>query len=153
MRTRKPAVRKLMWFGVKTVFRVAATGRPVATDSAFDPQMTLVEERVVLYRATSGANAIRAAERDARAYSRDTHRNPYGQRVVWRYLGACEAYEMFEPPGDGREVFSTTEVVPKTRTDRSVISQRVKPVESRREYRSRRNILDQEFAGAVRRNV
>src|SRR2546428_1999943 len=104
---------KLKWFGVKTLFRVSAAGRPVATDSAYDPKMTMVEERVVLYRSRSSADAIRTAEKDAREYVRGRHTNPYGQRVVTRYLGACEAHWLFEPPGSGQEVFSTTEVIPK----------------------------------------
>lgn len=79
MRTRPATTRKLKWFGVKTLFRTAAEGRPEATDSAYDRGMTMVEERVVLYRTSTAEHAIRAAEADARSYARDTHLNPYGQ--------------------------------------------------------------------------
>src|SRR4051794_8957759 len=41
------------WFGVKTIFRVEASGTPRKTDDRFDPDVTMVEERVVLIRARS----------------------------------------------------------------------------------------------------
>ena len=125
----------------------------MATDSAYDPKMTMVEERVVLYRSGSFADAIRAAEKDAREYARGHHTNPYGQRVVTRYLGACEAHWLFEPPGSRQEIFSTTEVIPKRVSDKAVVDQHFGHEETKRESKTRRNILDREFSGSVRRGV
>jgi hypothetical protein len=57
------------WYAVKTLYRSEGLGRPTATDSAYDPAATLVEERVVLLKARSFQDAIRAAEKEARAYA------------------------------------------------------------------------------------
>jgi len=144
---------KLQWYGVKALFRVSAVGRPVATDSAYDPKMTMIEERVLLYRSRSFADAIRAAEKDAREYARTNHTNPYGQRVVTRYLATCEAHWMFELPGSRQEVFSTTEVIPKGVSDKAIVDQYFGHEETTRECKTRRNILNREFSGTVRRGV
>src|SRR5688572_10093733 len=115
------------WFGVKTLFRTEALGRPLAADRAYDPTVSLVEERVVLFKTQSFAAAIRAAETEARRYARRRHVNPYGQRVVTRFLGACDAFELIEAPGNRVEVFSTTDVVPMRIPDRRIVHQRLGP--------------------------
>jgi hypothetical protein len=115
--------------------------------------MTLVEERIVLFKARDGDEAIQQAEREARHDARDMHINPYGQKVITRYLGACDAYEMFEAPGAEHEVFSTTQVVTKKVTDRQIVNQRVGPRETKRVRSSRRMFIDREFAGTVKRDV
>jgi uncharacterized protein DUF4288 len=150
---RKRPTSRLAWYGVKTIFRTAAAGAPVAKDASYDPSVTLVEERVILLKARTHAHAIRQAEREARAYAADRHVNPYGQRVITRYLGACDVMELFSPPGVGSEVFSTTEVVHRRVTDKSVVNQRLGHVESEREGRTRRNILNREFAGEAKHGV
>jgi hypothetical protein len=147
-RNRKSAPRT-RWFGVKTLFRTAAAGKPLATDKAYDPRMTLVEERVVLFRARGFGQAIRAAEREAVSYARHRHVNPYGQRVVTRYLGACDAFELFDPPGSRKEVFSATEIVSKRVGDKAVMRQHLGHKESAQESKGRRNILNREYEAGV----
>ena len=148
------ATRKLRnWFGVKTLYRTRSVGRATARDAAQDGQATLVEERIVLFRAANAGDAIRQAETEARVYARGTHINPYGQRVVGKYLGACDCFELFEVPGEGREVFSTTELVPKSRNDSSVVRQRLGALESSRRSRLRRNFLNRELSGRVSNDV
>lgn len=144
---------KLAWYGVKTVFRVSAAGRPVATDSDYDPKMTMVEERIVLYQSRSFAEAIRVAEKDARVYARTRHTNPYGQRVLTRYLGACDAYKLFAPPDARQEVFSSTEVISKRVSDKAVVNQYLGHEETKREDKTRRNVLNREYSGTVKRGV
>lgn len=143
------------WFAVKSVFRVAATGRPLGRDEALDPAMTLVEERVVLFRARSHDEAIARADEEARAYCGEApHRNPYGQRVVYRRLPQSDCFELFESPASGREVYSRTEVAPRSVSDRAVVAALLGPGESRRVAASRRNVLDIAFdapAGGVAR--
>jgi len=111
----------LIWYGVKTLFRTRATGRPRDVDSAFDPSIDLIEERVVLFRAKGFDDAIARAENEARCYAADTHRNPYGQKVVTQYLGACDAFELFDSPAVGVEVFSSTTLVPSTDRRRALV--------------------------------
>lgn len=132
------------WFAVKSVFRTEATGRPLGTDAAFDASMTLVEERVVLFRARSQREAFARAEREVRSYASDCdHRNPYGQQVVCRSLEVMDSYELFTAPASGREAYSRTQVVSRSVPDRSVVQALLGPFhESSRDRRTRRNILD-----------
>ena len=79
---------KLSWFGVKTLFRVRATGTPAGVDKAFRHGIDCIEERVVLFRARSFEHAISRAEAEARRYAKDIWQNPYRQKVVTQYLEA-----------------------------------------------------------------
>jgi hypothetical protein len=77
------------------------------------------------------------------------HVNPYGQRVVWRRVKALDLYELFEKPGDGREVWSRMTVLPSTTTDEELALQRFGPDDSKDSLRRRKKFLDREFAGDV----
>src|SRR5689334_15037170 len=120
---RKPQA-KTSWYGVKTLFRTAARGKPTSRGQAYDPDVSLIEERVVLFKARGFDAAMRAAEKEARSYARARHINVYGKEVVTRYLGACDAFELFDAPNVLVEVFSTTDVVSKRISDRSVVNAR-----------------------------
>ena len=77
------------WFAVRCLFEYGAG----ATHT--------YEERVTLWRAVSAQEAIGRAEREAEEYvagTRDT------------YLGLAQSFHLFEPPADGREVFSLMRV-------------------------------------------
>lgn len=138
------------WYGVKTLFRTRPSGRPRATDRDFDPRMTLVEERVVVYRARSFDDAIAKAEKDALAYTKGTHENPYGQTVRTTCLGWFDAYELVDPLSceSGLEVYSRTEVVPTTESD-AAIARRLLGNETKAQKRTRRNVMNAEFSGRV----
>jgi uncharacterized protein DUF4288 len=134
------------WFGVRTLYRLDALGRPLGRDGNYSPTMTLVEERVVVLKARSTHEAIQKAEADARRYVVECrHRNPYGQRVRTRYLGYCDAYRRDKSLGSGAEVFSASEVVPRRVTDRAVVRRLIGSHESKRATAERRNILDVVF--------
>ena len=144
---------RVRWYGVKSLYRSFAIGRPRAVDSRFDRRVTMVEERVVLFKARSFEESIRAAEVEAREYAKSRHVNPYGQQVRVRYLGAVDAFELIGGPSHKGEVFSTTALVPKRVGDRTVVNRRLGPVESKAESRKRRNFLNREFAGSATRGV
>ena len=141
------------WFGVKSLYRSFASGRPLALDSRFDPNITMVEERVVLFKARSFEEAIRSAEAEARKYAKARHVNPYGQQVRVRYLRAVDAFELFDSPKHCGEVFSTTELVPNRVADSVVVDRRIGPAESKAESRKRRNLLNRDLAGSATRGV
>lgn len=132
------------WFAVKSLYRVSAKGAPQGRDAAFDPDMTLVEERVVLFRARNHDEAIARAEKEALDYCTDApFRNPYGQTVVHRSLSAFDSFELFNPPASGREVYSRTEVLPRSVSDAAVAVALLGPArDSARVEASRRNVLD-----------
>jgi hypothetical protein len=134
------------WFGVRTVYRLEARGRPVGRDASYSPSTTLVEERVVVLKARSVPEAIQKAEADARRYAAECrHRNPYGQRVRTRYIGYCDAYRSGQSLASGAEVFSASEVVPRRVSDRAVVRRLIGSHESKRATTERRNILDVVF--------
>ncbi len=110
-------------YGVKTVYRTDALGNTniVIPDDVNDA--TLVEERIVLIKARSHDEAIRKAEAEAEVYTKETYRNVYEQTVRCRYLGACEAFELYEEPSPGVEVFSATEVISRSVSDEDVVNQ------------------------------
>ena len=57
------------WYGAKTLYRYRARGRARRPDRGFNRENTLVEERVVLFRARSFDEAISRAEAEAISYS------------------------------------------------------------------------------------
>jgi len=130
---------------VKTVYRTTAQGRPRSIDKHYDPNVTMVEERVLVFRAPSFHQAIRVAEREAREYARGQRTNLYGQRVSTKYLGACDAFELYGPPGDGSEVYSRTELVSRRKRDRQVADTLLGAEERDRAHATRRKFLDREI--------
>ncbi len=140
--TAKKTVRKLSWFGVKTLYRSRATGRPTSR-LWLQADAALLEERVVLFRARSFADALSKAEREAVRYSADTHTNPYGQIVSTKYLGVADAYALYDDPASGVEVFSATELISTKETIPSLIVRKFGRVE--RSRRPRYAFLNADF--------
>lgn len=141
------------WFGVKTLYRSRAQGLATGKDRQYRPGITLVEERLVLFRARASSDALRQAEREARKYARDRFRNAYGQRVVTEYLGYCEAYDMSpDEPGLAVEVFSAMEVLPASIPTKQIVRRCFGYRESNREILCRNlgDIVFQKPASGVR---
>ena len=121
---------KNAWYGVRTLYRVTAEGKPKSRDKRFGPESTLIEDRIVLFQATSFDDAIKQAIKEARSYCRQIrYVNPYGQNVRMRYLDAYDAYEISEmpdrKPGAGSEVYSLTELVRASVSDSTVVKKRM----------------------------
>jgi len=140
--------RKKAWFAVKSLYRSEVVGEPRVIDEDYDPDGTLVEERVVLVRAASHRKALRKAEAEAERYPVQ-HVNPYGQLVVWRRAEVLSSFELFGAPGDGREVWSMMTVVPSATTDEELALQRFGPLESKKSLSRRKKFLNREFSGDV----
>jgi hypothetical protein len=131
------------WYGVRTVYRSVPAGRPQGTDEDYAADVTLVEDRVVLIRARNFEEAIHKGEIEAKAYAAEAlHRNPYGQPVQQRFLGYCDAYELWAEPGASIEIFSSTEIVAKSESDSRVIDRFIGSKESRKANRQRRNFFN-----------
>ncbi len=109
------------WFGVKTLTRWEAIGKPKSIDENFDADATLIEERVVLIKARSFDEAIRKGEKEAKG-NLSEYKNFYGQKIKQRYLEVCDAFELFDEPNEnGIEVFSLIETVSKKVKDSVLI--------------------------------
>ena len=118
----------------------------------------MLEERIVIFRARSFDDAIRKGELEAEAYAKEQEtrasgkrrseiRNPYHQRLSTRFLGALDAFELFEPPGAGVEVFSSTSLVPKVTSDSALVDARYGQEE--RHLGARTKCLDGQLTGKL----
>lgn len=102
------------FYAVKTLFRSYATGRPHQPDKYFDPDATLVEERIQLIKAKSIPEARKKAEKDATEYARRIlYKNPYNQEVTLEYMGLCEIYEVQGALTDKTEIYASSRIVSK----------------------------------------
>ena len=133
----------------QTLYRTRASGRPDKRDRHYDPDGTLIEERIVLIRATDFGHALRAARREAITYARNGHENLYGQRVHGSFLGVCDAFELFDPPAAQREVYSRTEIVSRRITNAAVVRQLLGPNATKREQYTRRQFVNRTVAGKL----
>lgn len=140
------------WYGVKTLYRTTVVGEPENVDRYYDPEATLVEERVVLFRARSFDEALSKAAKEARRYASSDRTNRYGQRIRQRFLGGADAFELFEPPGPGVEAFSSTEVVPREVSDHEIRLNRTGRERASDKWR-RTKILQREFVAASGRRA
>lgn len=140
------------WFSVKTLYRNEVFGKPIAIDENYDESVTLVEERIVIFKARNHEEAIKKAEKDALEYIKETHINPYGQKVKTRYLKAFDSYEIFEDLNNslksGIEFFSNTELVDVKDTDDNIIDWRFGNKHPYSE-KNRKKFLNREFSGIV----
>jgi hypothetical protein len=81
------------WFAVRCVFEVDRS----LGSRAVTPSPHLYEERITLWRASSFTSALSDAVAEARNYCEDDDTT---------YLGLAQAYELYDEPGHGLEVFS-----------------------------------------------
>ncbi len=79
------------WFAVRCVF---ASGWPPGRETP------LYEERITIWLASSGEEAIERAEAEAVEYAGAIEESPD------TYLGLAQCYRLFDSPGDGAEMFS-----------------------------------------------
>ncbi len=138
----------LNWYGVKTLYRTTAQGEPESVDRYYDPEATMVEERVVLFRASSFDEASDEAAKEARAYAKGKRLNRYGQRLQKRFLGVTDAFELFDAPGPGAEVFSATLVVPTSVSDSEFQRSRMGQEKAREKWR-RTKFLQRELVAPL----
>jgi hypothetical protein len=87
---------------------------------------TLVEERILLFKADSFDSAIEKAKKEAQHYCRRTRfMNIYGQSVRMKLLRIVHAFSMFDSePGVGSEVYSSTSLVARAVSDAMLIAER-----------------------------
>jgi hypothetical protein len=121
------AAKRKQWYGARTLFRLVASGTPKRRDKHFDRASTLVEDRVVLFKAYSFEDAIEQAEAEALEYCRRTrYTNIYGQPVRLNFLGATDAFSILDQkPSAGCEVYSLTALIPGSVPDSRVVAERL----------------------------
>jgi hypothetical protein len=80
------------WYAVRCVF----DGRVIAEARGLPEGAHTYEERITLWNAGSFDEAVALAEAEARDYEGD----------LSVYVGLAQAFQLFEPPGHGAEIFS-----------------------------------------------
>jgi hypothetical protein len=137
------------WYSAKTLYRIKAHGRPREVDAGYKSSNTLVEERLVLFRARSFQEAIRRAEAEADEYVvQFTTVNRYAQRVSARRLRAVEVFEMFDPPNTKVEVWSQMRVASSSVSDQTLVEHRFGPKDQ--PQLEREQFVDGEIVRALR---
>ena len=135
------------WYGVKTLYRTVAQGRPRNRDEQYDGSVASVEERVVLFSARSASSALSKAVTEARKYARmATWLNAYGQTVRTEFLEAAECYDISDDLTTGTEVFSNLETVSVRETRRQIVARRMGDG-------TRQDVVRQFIAGTVSRGL
>ena len=137
---------KAKWFGVKVLIRTELLGRPSGRGRSYDSDATLVEQQVLIVRAPDGATAAKRAKRLARSELPRSYRNVHGQLVRKRILPAWSGYELFDPPREGREVFSETRRFSKSISDEHVAAELLPSSLTPRDHQRRRQFLDGDIA-------
>jgi hypothetical protein len=100
---------------------LVAFGKPKNPGANYVADATLVEERIVLFKARSVEEVRRKAEKEGKTYARSIHiTNGYGQKVKSRMLKGVDIYELFDSPSASVEVFSTTEEIDASVPDEQV---------------------------------
>lgn len=131
------------------LIRTELLGRPTARGRLYDPGATLVEEQIIIVRCADAATAARRAKRLARSKLPRSFRNAHGQLVRHRILPACGAYELFDAPGEGREVFSDTRRFSNRVSDQDVAAEFLSSSLTPRDQQRRRQFLDADIAHAL----
>ena len=110
----------------------------------YDPNSTLVEERIVLIRARNDREALRKAKEEARNYARENRfENVYGERVQVRSMGAFDVFELMEASVDaGVELFSSNRVVSKSVSEKQIAATLVGPGRTPDQLKGRGRFLD-----------
>jgi hypothetical protein len=134
------------WFAFKSLIRTQAHGRASSPDRHYDADATLIEERIVIVRARDFKEAFRKGEAELDQYvSENHHTNPFGQRVRSRALPRSEVFMLFDEPGPGAEVFSSTHILPRSVSDSQAVERLFGPRERSRRLRTK--FLNSRFSG------
>lgn len=142
-----------MWkiYAVKTIYRTKAIGKPTATDKYYRRALDMIEERIVLIKARSFSEAIKKGEKEAIKYtSTEHHINPYGQKVVQKYIGSIDAFETFEDMAENKEMYSSTHLVPAAWSNKTITARMFGP-EHNNERQLRKKFLNRQFSGIVKK--
>ncbi len=138
------------WYSVKTLYKIYTVGTPKKTDKYYNNSTNLIEERIVLFKARNFEEAIKKANAEAMQYStRPYHTNPYGQTVKMKYMNVYDCFELFDEPGNKKEIFSATEIVSNKLSNKKLFSNKFGKYESKSALKKRKRFLNQEFNGRV----
>lgn len=143
-----------MWkiYAVRTIYRTKALGNPKTTDKYYRRNLDMIEERIVLIKARSFDEAIKKGEKEAKKYaSYESYINPYGQKVVEKYIGSIDVFEPFDEIAENKEIFSSTHIVPSTWGNK-IITDRIFGTVNKNERHLRKKFLNKEFSGIVKKN-
>lgn len=80
-----------------------------------------MEERIVLFKAKTKAEATKKAEKEARQYAtKNAYTNPYDQKVTTRYLELYDIYSIDGALSDKDEIFCASRVMNKKVSNKKI---------------------------------
>lgn len=147
-------MKKKKWFSAKSAYSLIVKGSPKLIDANYDPNITLVEERVVLIQARNILEAKKKSLNEAIKYAKETHENPYGQTVITKLLDYIDVYELDDDVllSDGVEIYSDTRLLGKELTLVKIKNLIFGKIESRKEEKKRINFCNKIFFNSPRSN-
>lgn len=134
------------WFSIKSLYQSKVIGKPQKTDNCYDSTLSLVEERIVLFKAKTSKEAIRKAEKEARQYaSENPYVNPYAQKVVMKYLCVCDVFELYDEVKELVEVYSTTRLLNTNLKLQRIVEAMQGKREDKKTFLKRKKFFNKEF--------
>lgn len=132
------------FFGAKTLYLIEVSESKRKKEIS-KSNFHLLEERIVLIKARNFNEAIRKGEREAIAYE-STHVNPFGDKVICRYLGCIDIFEIYTSPEDLAEIYSINYLVDKKINRKQILDQHFgKNINRNREKIIRQKFLNSDF--------
>ncbi len=113
------------WFAVRTIYRtrIVSRGRQYTER---DAEPVAIEDRIVLFLAKDGKQAIRRAIKEAQQYARTASSlNEEGRRVVTSYVGLADCYESFDAPADMAELYSSVEIASAAENKKAILERKL----------------------------
>lgn len=94
-------------YGVRTLYITKIVGRPVSLHKEFNENSKLLTERVVLFSAKGEKSALKKGEKEGKQYKKN-FLNLFNQKVITEYLGWISPFCLYDEPGNGIEIYSST---------------------------------------------
>ncbi len=138
------------WFGVRSVYEIRAVGIPKKTDKDFNPDILMFEDRIVIFKAKDFESALKKARIEAERYISQVYKNIYFQKLIKKRLKRFNAFRIFDEPGDGKELYSTTRLIKGPLTYKQAENLFFGKDENAKQHRQRKKFLDRDFMAPIK---
>lgn len=138
-------VRKEKSFGAKSLFITRISGRGKVKARYKSANYFLLEERIILVKGKDFNEAIKKAKKEAISYE-SIHENPYGQKVITKFLKCIDVFELYSKVGDLAEIYSINYLVNKKNRIKKILDQHYgNNFNEKLEKKLRQGFLNKEF--------
>jgi len=125
------------FYGVKIIKQILVSGEPdpIYIDEYYNDDQYF-EESIMIIRAQSFEHACKIAKKKA-TEDEEPYENIYGQKVVWKFIGTVDCFEIWDEIKSGAEVYSCFHSANKNETASEFINKRFTPADGCRKARRR----------------